>query len=490
MRLPHTYLNRYKQLPVQARASFWFFICAFLQKAIGMLSTPIFTRLLTPVEYGQFNVFNSWLGIITILVSLGLSSGVYMQGLVKFDKQRAIFSSSLEGLSLILVGIWSLVYLMGYSFWNHLLHISTPQMVCMFFLIWLGTVFGFWSSEQRVDYRYRTLVTISLIASFFQPLVGILFVISSSDKVTARIVGLVVVDLICFSWMFFKQMKEGQYKISFSFCKYALLFNIPLIPHYLSQVVLGSSDRIMISQMVGESQAGIYSLAYSVALIMTLFNTALLQTINPWIYQQIKGKHIERIAPVIYLTLIFIALVNLFLMLCAPEIVSIFAPKTYYQAVWIIPPVAMSVYFMYTYDAFAKFAFYFEKTGYIMGASVIGALVNILLNWWLIPIFGYIVAGYTTLLCYMLYATFHYLLMNKICDMYCNQIHPYNRRTILTITGIFFTLSFGVLFTYHFPLLRYGFILGLLVGCWLARQSLWTFVNQLQMLRLNHRPKC
>lgn len=57
----------------------------------------------------------------------------------------------------------------------------------------------------------------------------------------------------------------------------------------------------MISSMVGESEAGIYSLAYSLSSIMTLFNTALMQTLNPWIYKKIKEQDIKSIAPIAYL---------------------------------------------------------------------------------------------------------------------------------------------------------------------------------------------
>ena len=69
-------------------------------------------------------------------------------------------------------------------------------------------------------------------------------------------------------------------------------FNLPLIPHYLSQTILNSADRIMIERITDAEQAGIYSLAYSVSLVMTLFNTALMQTLSPWIYEKIKkGKN-------------------------------------------------------------------------------------------------------------------------------------------------------------------------------------------------------
>ena len=79
--------NRYKGFPVQVRASLWFLVCSFLQKGISVITTPIFTRLLSTAEYGRYNVFDSWLRIVTIFVSHHLYSGVYTQGLVKSRPQ-------------------------------------------------------------------------------------------------------------------------------------------------------------------------------------------------------------------------------------------------------------------------------------------------------------------------------------------------------------------------------------------------------------------
>lgn len=55
------YLQQYKNLPVQMKASLWFLICSFMQKGIATITTPIFTRILTTAEYGEFSVFNSWM---------------------------------------------------------------------------------------------------------------------------------------------------------------------------------------------------------------------------------------------------------------------------------------------------------------------------------------------------------------------------------------------------------------------------------------------
>lgn len=452
-------LSKYNSLPVQVKASFWFLICSFLQKGISVITTPIFTRLLTTGEYGKYNVFNSWLGICTIIVSLNLWAGVYQQGLIKFDKDRKVFSSSLQGLTFLLVCIWTAIYLFFHPYLNKLFGLTTVQMLSMLCLIWTSSVFNFWATDQRVYYRYRALVLVTLSVSLAKPLLGIFFVTHSTDKVTARILGLVLVELIGYTWCFIYQMRAGKKFFSKKFWKYAIGFNLPLVPHYLSQVVLNNSDRIMINSMVSDSAAGIYSLAYSLATIMTLFNTALMNTLTPWMYQKIKDKDIQALAPIAYLSLGVVAVVNLLLILLAPEAVRLFAPSSYYEAIYCIPPVAMGVLFLYSYDLFAKFAFYYEKTKLIMLASLLGAVLNIILNYFGILMFGYVAAAYTTLICYILYCVFHYILMTKICNKYLDGVKPYNTKILIIGALLFLGIGFAMLATYNYPLIRYAIIL-------------------------------
>ena len=483
MRKSNRYLSKYKELPLHIRATFWFLVCSFLQRGISTVTTPIFTRLLTTEEYGQYNVFNSWLGIVTIFVTMQIYLGVYITGLVKFEKERAAFSSSLQGLLLTMTAAWTVVYLVFRDFWNSIFSLTTVQVLAMLTMVWTSGVFNFWASEQKVKVNYRCLVVVTLLVSIAKPVVGIFFVLNAHDKVTARILGLALVELVGYSAFFIVQMKRGKQFFSRKFWKYALVFHLPLIPHYLSQTVLSNADRIMIRDMVGESEAGIYGLAYSVALIMTLFNTALMQTVTPWMCQKIKEKQIRDIAPIAYTSLLLIAGVNILLILFAPEIVRIFAPSAYYDAIWVIPPVAMSVYFMYMYDLFAKFAFYYEKTGYIMVASIVGAALNVLLNWIFIPQYGYYAAGYTTLFCYIVYAVAHYILMRIVCRKYVGNVKVYNLRILLGITGGFLALGFISLALYSFTILRYFLVGILLTVAILKRKKITKAVKEIMKSR-------
>ena len=100
-----------------------------------------------------------------------------------------------------------------------------------------------------------------------------------------------------------------------------LVLNTPLILHYLSMVVLSSSDRLMISEFVSDEKAGIYSLAYQISLAMSIFGDTLTQTLTPRIYQKIKIGGASELSNVCYMTLLMDAAVIMVLILVAPEVV-------------------------------------------------------------------------------------------------------------------------------------------------------------------------
>lgn len=481
--------NRYRALPIQIRASFWFLVSSFLQSGIAVITTPIFTRLMSTSEYGDYGAFNSWMGIITIFVSLNLSSGVFTQGLVKFSDERELFSSSLQGLSLTLCCIWAVVYFAFHDFWNSLLNLTTIQMGAMIVMIWANAAFKFWLVEQRVLLKYQKVVAVTAIASILQPVVGILFVLMFEDKVTGRILGQMLVQVICYTWFFFIQLKQGKHFYSKKYWLYALSFNLPLVLHYLSQTVLNSSDRIMIKEMVGSSEAGIYSLASSLSNIMLLFNVALLQTLSPWMFQKIKNNQAKQISPIAYSSLIIIAGVNILLISFAPEAVAIFAPKSYVEAIWVVPPVAMSVYFVFSYTLFANFEFYYKKTTQIMFASIIGAVLNIILNYIFINIYGYVAAGYTTLACYIIYAIAHYYFMKMVCRKEMNGIEVYDQKILLIISGTFLICGFIIMFTYRQPIFRYALIGIAIIGCILCRSRITEYVKNIFDVRKSKEDK-
>ena len=178
-----------------------------------------------------------------------------------------------------------------------------------------------------------------------------------------------------------------------------------------------------------------------------------------------------------------VAIVNLILIALAPEIVRFFAPTEYYNAIWIIPPVAMSVFFMFTYTFFAVFEFYFKKTQYITIATLIGAVINIVLNYIFIGVYGYYAAGYTTLFCYILYSLFHYIFMKKIIKDYFENKQIYNGKLILGIIVLFVLSGYLLMITYKMPVIRYGLVFVIAFIILINFKNIVTFIKKIMAER-------
>ena len=480
-----SFFEKYDKLPKQIKASFWFLVCSFMQKGVSAISTPIFTRLLSPEEYGRFDSLLSWQAILCVLFTLNLYYGVYTSGLVKFKEKKNEFISAFEGLTSLLVFSGLVLYLIVHIPFNAFAKATTFQMVCLIMQMWTTAIFCFWASEQRVEYNYKQLVIVTIIASILKPTVGIVLILNTSQRVSARIFGLFIVELLCYGWMFIAQVRKCPKLYSKFFWKYALRFSIPLVPHYMALNVLSGSDKIMIQHMISDEKAGIYSLAVSVSLIMNLFSTALTQTTGPWAYEKIKTRNEKDIAQIIHLGAIFIAAVNLALIVFAPEAVRIFAPPKYAEAIWTVPPVAMGVYFYFLYNVFSFYEFYFEKTHYIAIASTASALLNIVLNYIFIGIFGYIAAAFTTLICYAFYAAFHYVVMAKVADEYLDGNRLASLKTISIISIVFMLVGFGISGLYNYPVLRYSLIVIVMILGIVYRKKVRVYVDKLLQLRKN-----
>ena len=167
----------------------------------------------------------------------------------------------------------------------------------------------------------------------------------------------------------------------------------------------------------------------------------------------------------------------------APEIVEIFAPSDYYSAIWVIPPLVISVYFMFMYSLFACFEYYYEKSNFLMIASTIGGILNIVLNYFFIKEFGFIAAGYTTLFCYAFYAIVHYAFMRIIQKRNLSNIKVYNPIVIIAISVVFMISTAIMMATYNLIVIRYCIIVFALMVIIFKRKQI---MNSIKEVRRNN----
>lgn len=472
----------YMNLSAPVKASLWFTISSVIQKGIALLSTPIFTRLLTTEQYGVYSVYQSWYSIVLIFATLNLYAGVYNNGLTKWPEDSKRFTSSLLGLSTTMTLILALVYFVNTSFWNNLLGISTFFVVAIFIQVLFEPAYNFWAAGQRYEYKYKNLVLISISMGIASPVLGILSVLVTEYKAEARVFSYVFVQALIGAIFYVFDMKNGKTFYNKRYWKYALAFNLPLIPHYLSQTVLNQSDRVMIANMVGKSEAAIYSVAYTISMMFTIVTNAINNTFIPYTYKAVRDKKIKELKGSSNFLVLFVGLACIIAMAFGPEIIRIFASPEYYAARWVVPPVAEALFFMFVYPLFCNIEFYFEKTKIIMFASGVAAVVNIGLNYIGIKMFGYVAAAYTTLICYILLSIAHYIAYRIVAKKNGLASDIYDTKFIVMIAVTSLLVMVFMTMIYDYDMIRYG-IIGLICAVIIIKRK--TLIEELKKIKNN-----
>lgn len=434
------------------KSSIALFIASAITSGISYIVTPIYTRILPEEIYGQTAVFMTWLSLLGIISMFGLSNGVFNNGMSDYPEERDGYSFSLLILSNLITGISAIFYIIFYRQIESVIGLPFRFIKLMILIFLFQPAYLFWMVRQRYEYKYKGILFWSVVIAVLSPLSAI-FVISRAETsalLDARIFGAEIPIIIVYIGFYIYLMIKANFRIEIKFWKEAFLFNLPLLPHYLSIYLLNSSDKIMIAYLVGDSQTAYYSVAYSVAAVVTIVWTAINSSLIPYTYERCKeGNYLEikKIAKPVIMLFFFTCII---VMLLAPEVVSFMGTNNYMGAVFVIPPVIGGVFFQVQYYLYANILYYFKRTKYVMYASVVSAGLNVLLNYIFIRKYGYIAAGYTTLVCFIIQAILDYVGMRKVI-----QEDIYDMKNIIVLSAMMILTVAITLFIYDCTIIRF-----------------------------------
>lgn len=468
-------IRHYKSWNITMKAAFWFVFASVFQKALSFITVPIFTRVMTSNQYGIYSTYLSWETILSVFLTLKLDSGAYSNVLGKEVSEEEKNKITISYVSLcfaltIVATIIMIVFIIPISSFSE---IPIQLHYLMMLEIFVTPINCFWAFKQRFNLKYKLLVCFIIIKSFFNVILGILLVYFSNieQQAEARVLSIVIIDLISFIFFYIPLIKKTRKFFLIYKWGETLKFQLPLIPHYLSMTFLLSSDRIMIQKMVGATKAGIYSVAYSAGQIMTIIKTSLVDALRPWIYQQLNQKKYDRLGSIMTILTIGVTFLSIVFSAIAPELIKLLASKEYYEAIYVVPPVAVSSLFTFIYQVFVVVETYYEKTTKIMLASIFASISNLILNYLFIPLYGYIVAGYTTLISYMLLSLFHYIVICSIerKNLLGKKLFKIRFLILISLIGIIACIS--VSFLYEYRIIRYIIIFLLLIILYISREK-------------------
>lgn len=424
-----------------AKASLWYTIGNYCLKGIGFITVPIFSRLMSTTDFGIYNTFIAYEGILYLFIELALHESL-KSAKYKFENQIDSYASSV---SLIPMLIFTLCEVLAVLFFKQLSELLRLDAISIVILIWYSFCSGFvifYRYRIALDYDYSEYIKLSAFNAIANVVISIFLMLTlyADSRYMGRVLGGTLAYSFVTVYIIIRLFRKSKPKVNIQYWKYGLKIGIPIIPHGLAQVLLLQFDRIMINSFVGSGAAGLYSFAYTIYSLIQITATSLETAFAPWVFEQLHDgdneKNVQRIGTCFML---FIAGVVTVTMLISPELIDILGGVKYRESFFSTLPVLLGGFFAMAYCIPAVIEYYYEKTVYTSIGTAIAAVMNISLNALLIPRYGYIAAAYTTLFSYVVYFVLHTIISRKMCGFYI--IKPYVMLFALVIMAVAFMVS-------------------------------------------------
>lgn len=459
-------LNKFKSISLGAKSAIVYTFATVFTRGLAIVTTPIFTRIMSTSEIGIINLYSSWYSLISVIATLALTSGGFAVAMNEFSNDRDRYQSSVLTLTILMAACLALIYIIAPERWQEFLGLPNGLIILMIIGFIFAPARDFWLARQRYEYKYKLAALVTVISGFVGSTLSILVVVylnycGSSHVAEGRLYAnyAVIYSVCAVIWVFI--IKKGKTFYNKEFWKLSLSLSLPLVGYQIASQILNVSDRMMISKMIGNSEVGIYSTLYTVSSLSTMVWGAINSSFVPFLFQNIDDKNRKNdIANVAFKMLASYAVVAILVTFLAPEIVFILATPEYYEAKMIMPPIAAGIFFIALTQIYSNIVVYYKKTKYVMYPSLLAAITNIALNYVFIGKFGYMAAAYTTLISYVLLAVLQAFWAMRISNQHGHKHGTvYNDKLMFVLSLLTTAIVMSGVFWYSYNIVRYILVL-------------------------------
>ena len=204
------------------------------------------------------------------------------------------------------------------------------------------------------------------------------------------------------------------------YIKDSLKFGIPLIPHVIGGYIIGMSDRLFISKMLGNDAVGIYIVGYQIGSIIMILQESFNQAWVPYLFsylQDINEQKKIKIVKLSYFFSAFFILAVVVLYYAAPVIFKFFIDAKYKEGIQFVLWISLGYAFLGMYKTVTNFIFFMKKTYLLSYLTFLSAAINVTLNYFLIKMYGAIGAAYAAAIGMFSIYVFAWYLSNRVYPM-------------------------------------------------------------------------
>jgi O-antigen/teichoic acid export membrane protein len=396
-------------------------ISSLASPLIALVLAPFLTSVLSESDYGALIVLNTVIVLITGITQLGMISAVFRAYNYDYESQQdrlkvlsttviiLLFTSLPVTFIFILTAPWIATLLLGSASFSDSIKVATLvvliQNLSVPGLAWLRADkrATFFSALSILNLLIALGATIFLVGSAHMGIIGALL----ATGIGYAFVVVCTLPLI---------LIRAGLKTRLDIIQNLVTFGIPLVFNTLSFWVLQLSDRYLLSRLGSLVETASYGVAYSLGNALNV--VALAPFVLAWptamfaIAKRDDAPHVFRlIFRWFSLALLFVACALAYV---AMVVLDVLFPPAYHSATPIIPIIALSIVFYGAYTVFTVGTGIRRKTWYIAIAMTVAALLNVIINIILIPLYGSMGAALATLIAYVFLTIMMYIVNRRI----------------------------------------------------------------------------
>ncbi|MBR6801981.1 MAG: oligosaccharide flippase family protein [Eubacteriaceae bacterium] len=435
------------------KAGLWYVISTFLVKGLSFITTPVFSRLMSKGDYGEFSNFASWQATLLIIVGAELYNTIN-RAYYDFSEDFDGYVSTVTITSCMISATLYVLALIGGDYVLSIIAIPKEFIHVLFFVLTFQACKQIYLARERTLYRYKSVAAMSVCNLIIPTLIAVVLVMLSeeSSRLSARIYGFYIPSALIGAMCAYVILKRSR-KYKFEYCKYAMKLSLPLIANYLSAHLLTSSNTIVTKNVLGSQAVSTVSMSSSANHILTILLQSVSGAVSTWLMDNLNQQNIKAVRKGTLLYVAGVAAVSVGVMLMSPEVIWILGGAKYADSVYLMPGMVVSAMVQSISTIFTIILTYEKKVVKTALYTSIVSVVCILSKMFLLPVFGVIILPFINICCFgTLTAVNYYLVVRAGYGKYINI------KGILAVIGFTFVIMGVSYYLYKNTILRYAVI--------------------------------
>ncbi|PLR67930.1 lipopolysaccharide biosynthesis protein [Bacillus sp. UMB0893] len=397
-------------------------ITQIINASIPFLLLPIITRYLSPEEFGIYSMFKVIAGLAFSFIGIGINGAITK---IYYEKKKDELATYIAN-SFFLVTINSIFMFIIFGAFPGFISSASqiPQSwLWSVILVSYGKVLFqvtlvIWQVQNN-PFKYAVFQIVQTIVNFALNLWFVMALyLNWQGAILAETLAFMIFGIIGLGTLY----KNGwvNFKLNLEDLRHLLKFGAPLIPHAIGMYIITASDRILITNMVGVAETGLYSVGYQIGMIIMILQDSFNKAWVPWLFSNLKNNKQDvevKIVKFTYFYFVVIIAAALLLALIAPWLISVMAGPEYQSSYQFVIWLAIGYAFNGMYKMVTNYIFYVGKTHYLATVTFLTAIINLVLSYFFIKIWGAVGAAQATAISYLISFILTWYIANKVYKM-------------------------------------------------------------------------